>query len=79
MVKMGPSVIGHVMEKYANDRNGWWHEMLHEIVHGEKDGPGPLFKNSLFQDWKNWFEMGLPYGEAPSNGSTGLKCWPTRD
>ena len=70
MVKMGPSIIGHVMEKYAHEPSGWWHEMLHEIVHGQKGGPGSFFKDRLYQDWKNWFENGLPHQAAPKMGST---------
>lgn len=69
MVKMGPSVIGHVMEKYASEPSGWWHEMLHEIVHGRKGGPGSFFKDRLYQDWKTWFENGLAHEAAPKMGS----------
>ena len=70
MVTMGPSVIGHALEKYAKEPHGWWHEMLHEIVHGQKGGPGTFFKDRLHQDWKNWFENGLPHEAAPKMGST---------
>ena len=38
MVQMGPCVIGNVMDKYAGEQDGWWHEMLHEIVHGRPSG-----------------------------------------
>lgn len=68
MVRMGPSVIGHVMEKYAHEPSGWWHEMLHEIVHGQRVGPGTFFKRVLHQDWKTWFENGLPLEAAPQTG-----------
>lgn len=70
MVAMGPSVIGHALEKYAKEPSGWWHEMLHEIVHGQKGGPGSFFKDRLHRDWKNWFENGLPHEAAPWMGST---------
>lgn len=68
MVKMGPSVIGHAMEKYAKEPSGWWHEMLHEILHGRKAGQGTFFKDRLHQDWKKWFEDGLSHNEAPRTG-----------
>ena len=65
LVSMGPSVIGHALEKYAKEPSGWWHELLHEIVHGYKAGPGTFFKDRLKRDWKDWFEMGLPNEAAP--------------
>lgn len=68
MVRMGPSLIGHALEKYAQETGGWWHEMLHEIVHGRKGGPGTFFKDRLHQDWKTWFENGLPQEAAPKTG-----------
>ena len=67
MVQMGPSVIGHVMDKYANEPDGWWHEMLHEIVHGKPSGAGTFFKDRLYADWKTWFENGQPHDAAPKN------------
>lgn len=70
MVKMGPSVIGHAMEKYAHEPSGWWHEMLHEIVHGTKSDSGTFFKRRLHQAWKDWFEKGLPHEKAPKSGFT---------
>jgi hypothetical protein len=68
MVQMGPSVIGHVMGKYAEEPSGWWHEMLHEIVHGIKSGGGTFYKDRLYEDWKKWFENGHPLEAAPKKG-----------
>lgn len=73
MVKMGPSVIGHAMNAYAHDPHGWWHEMLHEIVHGQKSGDGNYYKQKLHQSWKSWFESGAPHEEAPKGASV-PKC-----
>ena len=67
MVQMGPGVIGHVMHNYADDQAGWWHEMLHEIVHGQPSGTRTFYKDRLYADWKKWFENGQPHEEAPKS------------
>ncbi|KAH8900764.1 hypothetical protein GQ53DRAFT_815623 [Thozetella sp. PMI_491] len=64
LIGMGEGIIGHVMAKYAAEPDGWWHELIHHIVHGSKAGPGTFFKERLFQEWKVWFEN-EPHAEAP--------------
>lgn len=56
LAEMGPSIIAPVMLEYYNDRDGWWHELLHELVHGQVSGSGIFFKDVLFDWWKDWFE-----------------------
>ncbi|KAI7782574.1 hypothetical protein LA080_013062 [Diaporthe eres] len=56
LVAMGPSIIAQVMLEYYDDQHGWWHELLHELVHGRVSGAGVFFKDALFEEWKDWFE-----------------------
>lgn len=56
LVDLGPSIIAPVMLEYYNDQGGWWHELLHELVHGQVSGAGVFFKSVLFESWKDWFE-----------------------
>lgn len=67
LVNMGPGVIGHVMDRYEREQDGWWHELLHEIVHGKPSGQGTFYKKRLFDDWKGWFESGKAHDEAPKS------------
>jgi hypothetical protein len=43
------------MLEYYNDHVGWWHELLHELVHGQVSGAGLFFKGVLFESWRDWF------------------------
>lgn len=45
-----------MMLEYYNDQSGWWHELLHKLVHGKTSGAGIFFKPVLFAEWKVWFE-----------------------
>lgn len=65
LVKMGPGVIGHILSKYGSEQDGWWHELLHEIVHGLPSGKRTFFKERLLEEWKEWFETGKAHAEAP--------------
>lgn len=38
LVDLGPSIIAYVMAEYAAEQDGWWHELLHELVHGQQGG-----------------------------------------
>ena len=68
LVQMGQGIIGNVMDQYANEQDGWWHEMLHEIVHGRRSGAHQFSKHLLYADWKEWFEGGEPLDAAPKSG-----------
>lgn len=61
---MGPSIIASVMLEYNNDQGGWWHELLHELVHGQVSDAGVFFKGTLFASWRDWFEH-KDYENAP--------------
>jgi len=56
LTTMGSSIIAQIMLEYYDDKYGWWHELLHELVHGRVSGAGVFFKDVLFEEWKNWFE-----------------------
>lgn len=56
LAAMGSSIIAQVMLEYYNDRHGWGHELLHELVHGRVSGACVFFKPVLFEQWKDWFE-----------------------
>ncbi|ROV99684.1 hypothetical protein VSDG_03026 [Cytospora chrysosperma] len=56
LTEMGPSIISHVMLEYYKDQSGWYHELLHHLVHGKVSGSGMFFKQVLFESWKDWFE-----------------------
>jgi len=40
VVEMGNVIIGHVMSDYAKVQDGWYRELLHQIVHGHKGTSG---------------------------------------
>ena len=65
IVQMGPGIIGYVFQEYVDEPGGWWHELLHEIVHGRTSGAGTFFKDRLYAEWKAWFEEGRQLEEAP--------------
>ncbi|KUI66154.1 hypothetical protein VM1G_01883 [Cytospora mali] len=48
LVDLGPSIIANAMIEYAAEQDDWWHELLHEIVHGERGG-GTFFKPQLYE------------------------------
>jgi len=64
LVNFGPSVIGNLMVDYHGQQDGWHHELLHDIVHGEKSGNTTHFKEHSFNSWKEWFENG-EHEDAP--------------
>lgn len=53
---MQASIVAHAMLEYYRDQHGWWHELLHELVHGKVSGADVFFKPVLFASWKDWFE-----------------------
>lgn len=56
LADMGSSIIAQMMLEYYNDKHGWWHELLHELVHGQVSNAGVFFKDQIFEEWKDWFE-----------------------
>jgi hypothetical protein len=53
---MGTPAIPLIMDRYANDQGNWWHELLHEIVHGAKSGAQTYDSTALYQQWSDWFQ-----------------------
>lgn len=53
---MGKPIIPLIMDRYAQEKGGWWHELLFEIVHGRKSGATTFKKASLYENWSNWFQ-----------------------
>jgi hypothetical protein len=45
-----------VMAEYSQDIYGWWHELMHALVHGRKSGATTFFKQALYEEWKEFFE-----------------------
>ncbi|KUI60876.1 hypothetical protein VP1G_08083 [Cytospora mali] len=74
LVDLGPSIIANAMIEYAAAQDGWWHELLHEIVHGERGG-GTFFKPQLYEAWKDWFEN-KDYDQAPKGEFWPDQKWP---
>lgn len=52
LVAMGPAIIPLVMIKYANDINGWWHELLYQIENHNPSTAGTWNKNDLFKEYQ---------------------------
>lgn len=67
---MGPSIIAHVMLEYYDDQSGWWHELLHELVHGRVSGADVMFKDVLFEEWKDWFDLSITITSMRRRGRT---------
>ena len=55
IVKMGLPVLPLVMNEYAKDQNGWWHEALEEIVQGKKSEKEEFVKKDLWKQWQEWY------------------------
>ncbi|MCJ1435923.1 hypothetical protein MMC27_005299 [Xylographa pallens] len=55
IVKMGLPVLPLVMNEYAKDQNGWWHEALDEIVQGKKSDKKEFVKQDLWTQWQEWY------------------------
>jgi hypothetical protein len=53
---MGPAIIPLVMHTYSLDRSGWWHELLSELVEGEKSSAATFDSDMLYAKWSNWFQ-----------------------
>lgn len=68
LTEMGPSIVAPAMLEYYNDQDGWWHELLHELIHGHTHSSAQatacFFKDTLFESWKDWFEH-KDYDDAP--------------
>jgi hypothetical protein len=69
LVELGEGIIANVMIEYVKEPGGWWHVLLHRIIHGETVR-GSFVKDQLYNDWKEWFEQ-KPYTEAPMGFSEG--------
>lgn len=61
LVQMGRPIIPLVMEKYASDQAGWWHELLFEIEIGRRSGADIFSKDDLFEKWKAIYEEGTTW------------------
>ena len=62
---MGPSIIASLMVEYYYDQDGYWYELLHEIIHGRKMGAYMIHRrDSLFYICRDFFNGG-DYTQAP--------------
>ena len=51
LVHMGNEIVPLVMNKYAHDQHGWWHELLHEIVNEKPSGASTFNALELYKHW----------------------------
>ncbi|KAI0977520.1 hypothetical protein F4678DRAFT_17712 [Xylaria arbuscula] len=58
LVAMGPSIIAHLMVGYTEYRDGYWYELLHEIVHGHKMRAHMIQRPVVYDAWCHWFNWG---------------------
>lgn len=58
LVEHGTGIVARLMLASYQDRSGWWHELLHKVVHGETSKSPVFFKDHLFWQWSTWFENG---------------------
>ena len=60
LLELGDSIIAHLMLAYANDRSGFWYELLHETVHGfgNKTGLRAIIFKDQYIAWNEWFQKG---------------------
>lgn len=53
------------MVEYSHDQDGYWYELLHEIVHGRGMGAYAIFgRDKLFDVWREFLKGG-EYEQAP--------------
>lgn len=68
LTEMGPSIVAQMMLEYYKDQSGWWHELLHELIHGhthsQAQATACYFKGVLIESWVDWFEH-KDYRDAP--------------
>lgn len=55
LVLMGKAVVPFIMVRYANDTNGWWHILLHQIEHGSLLGYHMIDKQAQWEGWRRQF------------------------
>jgi hypothetical protein len=53
---MGKPAVQFIMDMYARDQDGWWHELLFEIEYGTKSGAKTFDKPALYKHWSNKFQ-----------------------
>ncbi|KAI1851287.1 hypothetical protein JX265_000480 [Neoarthrinium moseri] len=58
LLEMGPSIIAPVMVAYNQDPEGYWWDLLHEIIHGRKKGAIQYQKHVFFEKWCDYFNEG---------------------
>jgi hypothetical protein len=54
--EMGKPAVPLIMDAYAREPDGWWHELLFEIEHGNKSGARVFKKDALYKHWSGWFQ-----------------------
>lgn len=66
LCELGGSIVSHLMLAYAEERSGFWFELLHDIVHGLCNKRGLRDVNFIeqFTAWNEWFQKGK-HSQAP--------------
>lgn len=65
LVEVGPSFFAPIMVEYANDRGGYWYELLHELVHGHGLNTRELYNRPSLFDVCCEFLNGGEWDKAP--------------
>ncbi|KAI5809152.1 hypothetical protein DFH27DRAFT_598692 [Peziza echinospora] len=65
LLAVGKSNIALIMDKYAQDQDGWWHELLFEIENGSKPSSSTYQRPELYQQWKAQFEATTDTSSTP--------------
>ena len=65
LLELGPSIIAACMIEYVNiGVAGWWWQLVHELIHGEKLVAHMIDRKILYEETVKWFNMG-EHAEAP--------------
>ena len=66
LLELGGSIIAPLMVAYSKDQEGFWFELLHEIVHGfnEKTGLRTISFKQQYATWNEWFQR-KKHNESP--------------
>jgi len=72
LVEMGPSILSHVMAKYADDHSWCWSFLLQQIIHGIGHVSGTIFSDQLYEYWKAWYEGEKSDGTGPRTAADGF-------
>ena len=61
LVRLSHAAVPFIMERYADDRNGWWYKLLIEIVDGQNSDAetSPSCERTTYNEWRKYYEGDL--------------------